>query len=380
MGKTFCTYNLYGGTDSTIKYYYDLEGIAKKIDDKVKGFFKDEIREYRRFLSDNKIEKARTESEYGLELLVFGVLYQCYGKRVVGKSIFQMKVLNWVVNRRANAKRGKSFFSKIKGILSENYLTETGRDNILCKKNFNKFVYWLKATGEFKEEGLRFDFWKLYIDTLNYSEVSIFFKKIMDLSTYFKEYCGEKFNEYTSGVDDFIKKASKEHKWKEDILLVTRGEIEYKLNMIGAQILNNTYRKDFLATKKKYIFIPGCMTEKSMNECKAHKVKNGYECAHCTKNCSVNRASEIAKEHNAKILIVYHESELYKSEYKSENENVGIVGIACVLNLISGGFKAKRIGYIPQCVVLNYSGCTNHWTTNKMPTAIDESRLSKLLE
>lgn len=32
---------------------------------------------------------------------------------------------------------------------------------------------------------------------------------------------------------------------------------------------------------------------------------------------------------------------------------VGIVGIACVLNLISGGYKSREMGYLLQCVLLH---------------------------
>ena len=35
---------------------------------------------------------------------------------------------------------------------------------------------------------------------------------------------------------------------------------------------------------------------------------------------------------------------------KFEYWDIGIVVIACVLNLISGGFKARGLGFIPQCV------------------------------
>ena len=52
----------------------------------------------------------------------------------------------------------------------------------------------------------------------------------------------------------------------------------------------------------------------------------------------------------------------------------GMVGIACILNLMSGGWKAIRIGYIPQCVILDYCGC-GHWRENRKMTNININKL-----
>ncbi|WP_278244952.1 hypothetical protein [[Clostridium] dakarense] len=46
-----------------------------------------------------------------------------------------------------------------------------------------------------------------------------------------------------------------------------------------------------------------------------------------------------------------------------------------MLNLISGGLKAKSLGYIPQCVVLDYCGCKSHWHTDGITTDINIKRL-----
>ncbi|WLD29947.1 MULTISPECIES: DUF116 domain-containing protein [unclassified Clostridioides] len=56
-------------------------------------------------------------------------------------------------------------------------------------------------------------------------------------------------------------------------------------------------------------------------------------------------------------------------------EDVGIIGVACVLNLISGGWKVKNFGFVPQCVVLDYCGCKNHWHEKGIVTDINVDRL-----
>ena len=44
-----------------------------------------------------------------------------------------------------------------------------------------------------------------------------------------------------------------------------------------------------------------------------------------------------------------------------------------ILNLLSGGWKAIRMGFTPQCVVLEYCGCAHHWCEKDVPTEINYS-------
>ena len=83
---------------------------------------------------------------------------------------------------------------------------------------------------------------------------------------------------------------------------------------------------------------------------------------------------KLGKKYNFKVSIIEHETTLSSLDI-NKNKNIGIIGIACIPNLISGGFKALRLGFIPQCVVLDYRGCSNHWLYKKHMTKINENRL-----
>ena len=58
---------------------------------------------------------------------------------------------------------------------------------------------------------------------------------------------------------------------------------------------------------------------------------------------------------------------------KIKDGHIGIIGVACVLNLISGGLKAKN--FVPQCVFLDYCGCKDHWHDKGIITDINMSYL-----
>ncbi|WP_406542058.1 DUF116 domain-containing protein [Clostridium ljungdahlii] len=59
---------------------------------------------------------------------------------------------------------------------------------------------------------------------------------------------------------------------------------------------------------------------------------------------------------------------------------MGVVGVACVLNLIEGGLKARSLNLVPQCVILDYCGCKNHWDNNGIQTDINCKKLFEILQ
>lgn len=63
----------------------------------------------------------------------------------------------------------------------------------------------------------------------------------------------------------------------------------------------------------------------------------------------------------------------------ANQSQTGLIGTACVLNLLGGGYEMKQMGIPSQCVYLNYSGCKKHWNKTGVPTEINIDRVSKLL-
>lgn len=73
------------------------------------------------------------------------------------------------------------------------------------------------------------------------------------------------------------------------------------------------------------------------------------------------------------VFIIPHESSL--STLVNKGEEKAVIGIACILNLMSGGWKAVRIGYIPQCVIIDYPGCKAHWQEKDIMTNVNFNKL-----
>lgn len=312
-------------------YYIKTDKMAVEVENKINHELKSILKYYMDYLKCYKIEKLRTHSEYGLELLYIGVLYISYSK-----------------------KEKLTFYDQ----LSDLY-------------------FWLESSKEFEEITTRF---KMWLDYWKDSEsLSEDFLIIFKLAKDFIEQSEKELKQFTINIPEFIRNAELTYKNRDDFIFVTRHVNEYFVNMVGAQILNRVFRESFKKVDELFIFVPGCMAGQ-LDKCKAEKGTKGYICTKCTEDCPVCLAAQTGEKYNAKTIIVYHSSELYHTKTPVESKKYGVIGIACVLNLISGGLKAKELGYIPQCVPLNYCGCRQHWDYKGLVTDIDRERLEEILE
>jgi hypothetical protein len=54
--------------------------------------------------------------------------------------------------------------------------------------------------------------------------------------------------------------------------------------------------------------------------------------------------------------------------------------VACLLNILAGGYEMRARRIPSQCVLLDYPGCEKHWRRDAIPTRVNEKRLVRILE
>lgn len=325
-------YNLCQQYSNSNLYYQEIEKVAEEIKQELLSQFKYEISMFQSFIKEQNLEKVRTTIEYGLELLMLGVFWRSYETETKNQTLKQL-------------------------------------------------ISWLNETGEYGEEVIRLEQWQLFLQKQTVIGQAAFKRKVMALADYLNEKAEKTLNEYVKGVELFRKEGASIYENREDQVFCMQPTIMYYLNMVGAQLLNEVYRQDFLKAEQKVIFLPGCMVYRGKEECKALFKQGGYECEGCTTQCQVNQIKKLAlKRKNVKTIVLYHESELNKQKVNKEQEGkLGVIGVACVLSLLSGGFKAKRLGYVPQCVLLDYCGCKQHWSKEGIVTQLNLLKLQMIL-
>ncbi len=368
------TYFLCESNESSTEFYKKNLNFSKKVLNKLEDNFSNDINDYMNYINKNNMEQLRSKSEYLLEILMIGVFW----KEHVNKAISLSKIPRNILIKLSTL-REKESIKKIvdinRGLLEYLFLNRRSNDKVkISLENYKKLVNYLKACGDYKEEAKRLEVWISYFFSLNKNKVDKILTSYLEFAKYFEDISQEVLGIYTKNVNLFLKNIDKKYKYREDFLFCSRKEVEYHLNMVGAQIMNEAYRKEFLKTKEKGLLLPSCMRIKDEKNCKAIKTEEGYICNSCSKNCNVNKYDKLGKKYNFQVYIIPHESSI-SVKNKIKDGHIGIIGVACVLNLISGGLKAKNLGFVPQCVFLDYCGCKDHWHDKGIITDINMSYL-----
>jgi hypothetical protein len=59
---------------------------------------------------------------------------------------------------------------------------------------------------------------------------------------------------------------------------------------------------------------------------------------------------------------------------------VGVTAVACLLNILPGGYEMRSRRIAAQCIPLDYPGCHKHWCPAGVSTALNEDRLAELVQ
>ncbi|QWU13807.1 hypothetical protein SAMN04487895_10138 [Paenibacillus sophorae] len=372
------TYSLCGDRGETDKYYADVAAFTDEVMESLREE-EQTIQEFKHYIADNNL-KPIDSAVYALEFLMIGVLWRIYGRRAGAGSIYMGKLLSSLYSIRNRSAGVKIAVNRLKGIAGTTVLARSRKlEGAIDLKRFGRLIGWLRASGEFEQESKRLAVWLDFLNSKPPSKSENMLLRAERLGFWFEQRSKVRLGCYTSGVDAYIENNRQRLKWKENRIFCSRERVEYHLNMVGAEIMNRAFHGGFSAAKEKRVFLPVCMRHKSSEACKAVKEGEGYRCRSCSKECQVNAVTAMAKEYGCKVVMIPHASTAFGHQRIREGE-VGIVGIACVLNLISGGYKAKEMGYEPQCVLLHYSGCIQHWHPKGIETRIDVHRLEEILK
>ena len=142
-----------------------------------------------------------------------------------------------------------------------------------------------------------------------------------------------KLSVYTENVEAHLKSLSMMQ--KTDSALATTRE-QYYLYMLEIELVNRINKEKFLSSNFKIAFLPHCIRDLS-RECLSKPDEIDYVCKGCSKICNINAISKLLKSKDiAPYLWMTAElGPLFKS-FKMKYENFGVLGIACIPELING--------------------------------------------
>lgn len=377
------TYSLRGKQVDSDEYYNNISIFADQVLYKAEDFFSQSLDSIIQFYSKKEV----SAKEYAvLDILILGVLWKVYSGDALGLNELPGDMLKLLANIRNNNDILKPGIDFLRGIMATAFLSPDLYDNIASiepgMENFDKLTSWLKAAGEFNHEVKRLEELKEYFMTLDDDAAADLIASAITFALWFELSSEENIGVYTENVERYLNERRPKHYWHEDVIFCGRRRIEYHLNMVGADIMNRIFRKAFVQTDKKLLLLPACMRLLPDQKCKAKESEYGIKCMRCSNDCQVNQLTKLGSKHNFDVVVVSHESSISSAipGKKMFDGNTGVIGVACVLNLISGGLKLKEMGVPAQCVLLDYCGCKNHWHDEGMPTCINVSKLCDILD
>jgi len=377
------TYKLNYNGSASLSYYPAVTAFTDRVIAYAETTITPIAKKYRHYLIGYQLEEPRSIEEYIFELLNLGVLWRAYGNTAIGVQFAPFKLMAQMGEWRKTHPRLKPLIDIIRGITLSFFLVPSPiqRTNQAPRSlnDLDRLVTWLEATGDFREDAFRYIRLLAYFGTLPKNFIPAIMETVLSFTDWFETESARTLGVFTPNVDSFVSTNQSGYRWREDRFACLRSRTEYHLNMVGAEIMNRAYRKEFLSCEKKTVLLPGCMRARTAEECEGTKSKKGITCIGCEPKCRINQLYEMGKKNNFDVMVIPHSTDLSQWKTKPGEVPSAVVGVACLSVLVQGGWELQRNNVPAQCILLNECGCKKHWADKGFPTMLDVRELKRVV-
>jgi uncharacterized protein len=392
VGHEF-VYDLRIDGQSSERFYADVAGFSVRVLAEIDSRAAAVLDGYSRYVTSFLREAPRSRGDYALELLTVGMAARLYGDVAAstpGWVIDLARELYWVRRRSPGLKRLADFLRaglfqffmrrkvhRPEGAPAHGSMRPTDESAFA---RLPRLLEWLQATGEFHQEWRRVDNWRSYWSQLPVKDSEHWMAVSVELFDWFTLAADEALGKYTAGVIHFLENTYATRFWREDQIFCGRLPAEYHLGMVAAEVMNEGLREDFHSRPRKVVLVPGCMRGARSETCKA--VRNGLDmtCLSCDPDCAVSRITRRMRYEGIEVYIVPHSSGFSRwLERWQDDPKVGVAAVACMLNILPGGYEMRARRIASQCVPLDFPGCEKHWSEEPVATSVNEERLVQIV-
>jgi hypothetical protein len=383
-------YDLRLGEGSSQRFYGDVAAFSARVMREIENRGAADLDGYTRYVTDTLQEVFRSRGEYGLELLTLGMAVRLYGGMAAATPGWVIGLARELYRLRRRSPRAKSAIDFLRAGLFQGFMRRrprtsqrsAGPDSQAANlyATLPRLIAWLHATGEFEQETGRLENWRSYLGQLPPGEAGRSVAISLNLFDWFAREAESALGIYTKGVTRFLETTWAARFWREDQIFCGRQPVEYHLGMVASAVMNDGLRDEFNRRPKKVLLVPTCMRGARANECKAVVRGLDMTCAGCDPDCAINRISKRMRARGVQVFLVPHSTGFSRWLERWQNDpNVGVAAVACMMNILAGGYEMRARGIASQCVPLDYPGCKKHWTTDGVATAANEDRLVQIV-
>ena len=344
----------------------------------------DAVRAYGRFVQTRLNEAPRSQGEYAIELLTLGLALGRYARAAQASSRWAVALARWLFRLRRGPAWIKPAADFLRAALIRRFLL-SGMDfapaaGPQTPERLDSLIAWLEASGEFEQEAVRLNNWKRFLDALPQAEAARCLQSAVRVFDWFEREADRALGRYTRGVRRFLAGEYARRGCREDQLFCAKQPVEYHLGMVTAEIMNRGLLPQFERTRRHVVLVPTCMRGARAGSCRARTVGVDTSCSGCDPDCAVNRITQRMRRLGAEVYLVPHSTGFSRWLERWQHEpGVGVTAVACLLNILPGGYEMRARGIASQCVPLDYPGCRKHWRNQAIATSVNEERLVNIV-
>lgn len=189
-------------------------------------------------------------------------------------------------------------------------------------------------------------------------------------------YLHKTLSAYSPGVEEHLR-SEPFYKFFTDYAILT-NRAQYYLYMIIIELVNRVYKSKFLACDYKIALLPYCLRA-TQTDCKASPDEVDYLCRGCRKDCFINKVSTLLNEQNIHPYI-WRTTGLKSllRQLVKRYDTVGIMGVACIVELARGMNSCQEAGLPVIGLPLNANRCIR-WMGDFYENSVDLEELKLLI-
>jgi hypothetical protein len=180
---------------------------------------------------------------------------------------------------------------------------------------------------------------------------------------------------YTTAVERHLRELSLFKRF-DGVLAFT--EEQYHLAMLEIELMNRAFVERFGKTERKLAFLPHCLRDLEA-DCRSAPADIDYACRGCSQRCSVHEVTAFLRQSGIEAYL-WMRADLKKllRNLRDTEGGLGVMGIACVPELVRGMRMCMKLGIPVVGIPLNANRCAR-WMGEFHPTSVTLREVERLI-
>jgi hypothetical protein len=179
---------------------------------------------------------------------------------------------------------------------------------------------------------------------------------------------------YTSAVKEHLRELSLIKRF-DGVIAFT--EEQYHLAMLEIELMNRAFGDRFRKARRKLAFLPHCLRDLEA-DCRAAPRDIDYTCRACSIICNVNAVSTLLRQNGIEPYLWMQANLTSLFRKLKEEGGLGVMGIACIPELVRGMRMCEKFGIPVVGIPLNANRCAR-WMGEFYPTSVELEAVGRLV-